>query len=447
MVECHVRWTRARGERREGGREENEESGAGHAVPAGQRASSAPAGQRASSGPAGQRAGGPSACSASTSAAAERRIVRARLEIDPRFVGVHVNKRQVINPAHKAAMIINQNEMVTVNVISLWNGRQENKLELKYTNVKEMTINDAKIEIQKYIITPKIAKWDWQFKMKSVIADVTWNLENAPIKLGSIATVWVKYQQNSSFAKNVFMIVYVNIESSKTIEDLIAELGKRITIPQHLKVLHERKNKNNINRSFLIERTSTMKDFNFGNDSIHIHYDADVAMWESKKQVAATAFAVAGAGVLATYTLLRLTNRKRDDLCAKIGLNPAVTMVLLRSPDHVSVTLDGSPKLFRLPPRVTGGRSVCRRALSLVTNSEAETRSLFRLDQVRLVRKKDKTWIIVLNLPDSKWLPKPTALRAKLSSKGLGMVVADAGISVLALSRRPGQPKEIQQPL
>ena len=181
-----------------------------------------------------------------------------------------------------------------------------------------------------------------------------------------------------------------------------------------------------------------MKDFDFKNDKIYIVWDTDVAMSKSKT-VAAAAVAIAGASVLAAYTTLsRRTNRRRKDLCAEIGLIPAVTTVLLRSPDRVSVTADGAPKLFQLPLRVTGGRSVCRRALSLVTNSEAEARSLFMLDLVRIVRKEDKTWIIVLNLPDSKWLPKPTALRAKFS-KGLGRVVADAGTSVLALSRRPGQ--------
>ena len=99
-------------------------------------------------------------------------------------------------------------------------------------------------------------------------------------------------------------------------------------------------------------------------------------------------------------------------------------MVLIRSPERVSSEkAGGPPKLFPLPPHVVGGPSVCRRALSLVTKSETAARSLLMQDRVCLVQKDDKTWIIVLDLPKSEWLPAPTTLRTELGSKGLAAAV------------------------
>ena len=86
--------------------------------------------------------------------------------------------------------------------------------------------------------------------------------------------------------------------------------------------------------------------------------------------------------------------RPQVDVCARINLLPADTVVQLRSPHHVSVVAPGGPpKLFPLPPAqppaqpsarparaVAPARpSVCRRALSLVTLDPALTRRFLRV--------------------------------------------------------------------
>ena len=336
----------------------------------------------------------------------------------------------------------------TVNVYlianSSWEGSvvPENKIRIALYDINPSETNDGlKHKIRKYIRIPEHAKWERitddddgnETTEEKLIAGtntsgtihITWGLPKKPT-ISSSAKVNVYY-----ISDHIFMHVEmdVQVESSDTVNDLITKVETHITIFPNLKVSQSDKP---------VNMTSTMENLGFPHVSLTIEHGPDFAMSMSKKTAAV--MAIAGASVLAGYTLSQRNKRRRKDLCAEIGLDPAVTTVVLRSPDRVSITVDGSPKLFQLPPRVTGGRSVCRRALSLVTNSEAEARSLFMLDLVRIVRKEDKTWIIVLDLPDSNWLPKPTALRSKLSSKGLGMVVADSGTSVLALSRMPSRP-------
>ena len=120
-------------------------------------------------------------------------------------------------------------------------------------------------------------------------------------------------------------------------------------------------------------------------------------------------------------------------ICARLQLVPENTKVILRSPHHAAATKqDGPVRLFDLPSLI--GRSVCRRALSLVTQSDMQAKRFLREGRVRLVQHK-VGWIIVVNLPGESWLPLPTTRKLNMWIYGTVGLLTLGGISILTAKK------------
>ena len=121
------------------------------------------------------------------------------------------------------------------------------------------------------------------------------------------------------------------------------------------------------------------------------------------------------------------------ELCAKLQRLPADTRVLLRSPNNVStLSTDGPVKMFALPLHVKGGPSVCKRVLSLVQVPKGETLSVSSYRWIRLVSYMGR-WVVIVNLPSSKWLPPPTNQRSNWWRDDKHELIVSRGISALSI--------------
>jgi len=117
------------------------------------------------------------------------------------------------------------------------------------------------------------------------------------------------------------------------------------------------------------------------------------------------------------------------DSCARINRVSQHTQVILLSPHRVSATSGGSIRFFDLPKGIS---SACRRVLSLATVPNGKNRSSLRRKNVTLGRHEGR-WVIFVDLPSSKWLPKPTIWRFNAKIHGAAVLLGVGGLSLLGL--------------
>jgi hypothetical protein len=121
-----------------------------------------------------------------------------------------------------------------------------------------------------------------------------------------------------------------------------------------------------------------------------------------------------------------------QDICSRLELLPKDTSVILRSPHYVAANAEQTePRYFRLPLRSPRSRSICRRAVSLVTSDSRTYKTFLKEGRIRLIALGNGKYVIAIDLPSREWLPLPSLKRATYWSTAAGVTAGLLGVPAL----------------